>query len=69
MEQEIKSPMDAKEATEVLEQVKIMLRVYATMFQDILHLITVSAEMGLDSVDSKLLIQIMERHNNLIRKL
>jgi hypothetical protein len=69
MEAEIKPPMSKEEAAEVLEQVKKMLRIYADMFRDVLSLVTASAEMGLDTVDSKLLVQILSRHQESVRKL
>ncbi len=69
MVQETNVSMTKEEAQEVLESVKRILRVYAGMFQDVLTLIQASADMGLDSVDSKLLIQILQRHDEAIRKL
>lgn len=67
MAQETNPRMTTQEAIALLEQVRQMLKLHGSMFSEIAELVKVSAEMGLDTVDSRLLVQIMQRHQETYR--
>lgn len=60
MEQETR--MSNEEAVLILSSVRTIMKLYSAMTEEITQLIIANAQHGLDTIDSKLLLQIIARY-------